>query len=397
MTDRLKMLMIAGMAFSLGAVSIALLTAGLGMRMPPTLGQTPGTTATGLSYADAVARAAPAVMRVFGQQRGSTGGSLGGGSLGSGGPGRTPDAQPDTAGPPGLSRGSAVLVSDDGLLVTSGHLVAAADAIGVQVPDRRILTAELLGIDAPTDLAVLRLHEPVGPAIALGEPEALRPGDVVLAIGNPFGLDQTASLGIVSALGRSDLGLTQIEGFIQTDAAINPGNSGGALIDTRGRLVGINTAIMSDSGYSEGVAFAIPADRVMQVVAAIAATGKVARGWIGIGARTLDTALVERFGVRAPRGAFITRVLPNSPAAAAGLRAGDVIVSAGGGTIDSAEALRRAVDTAATGGELQLSLWRGSERLTTRVRTQQPPHLPAGDGAGRVATRGCPTANSEGC
>ena len=372
MTHGLKILAAAAGGFGAGAMAVAAVLV-LARSDAPSLQAAPVPATASLSYADAVARAAPSVLRVFGQRYGA--------------PGEAPPP-PGTGNTPGLSRGSAVLVSDDGLLVTSGHLVAGTDAIGVQVPDRRILDAELLGIDAPTDLAVLRIDEPTGPAISVGEPAALRPGDVVLAIGNPFGLDQTVSFGIVSALGRSELGLTEIEGFIQTDAAINPGNSGGALIDTRGQLVGINTAIMSDSGYSEGVAFAIPADRVMRVVAAIAQGGNVDRGWIGIGARTLDPGLAQRFGVRAPRGVFVSRVLPDSPAAAAGLRTGDVIVAAGGEPVTTSPVLREAVIAAGAGGSLELSIWRGSEQLTAELRTGlRPPTEPAA--AEQVANRGC--------
>ncbi len=370
MTDRLKILVAAALGFGLGALAIGLSIAVRGW---------PGTTApaqlrapasaqqAGASYADAVARAAPSVLRLFGARKGRLPSTVE--------PRTTP---PATSEPPaGLSRGSAVVVSDDGLLVTSGHLVAGADAIGVQVPEQGIVAAELLGIDTATDLAVLRLPEPAGTAIALGDPGRLRPGDVVLAIGNPFGLDQTASLGIVSATGRSHLGLTEIEDFIQTDAAINPGNSGGALIDSSGRLVGINTAIMSDSGVSEGVAFAVPADRVMRVVAQIAAKGTVERGWIGIGARTLDATLAQRFGVRAPGGVFVTRVLEGSPAGAAGLRVGDVIVKAGAEPVASSPALREAVIDTGAEGAILLEIWRGSERLTTRVETRLRPRAGA--------------------
>jgi S1-C subfamily serine protease len=378
MAHRLKILAAAatGLAAGAGAVAGALMLIG-----------TPGPAASPppprpVSYADAVARAAPSVLRIFGQRYSALG---------------EPEPHPSPTQTPGLSRGSAVVVSDDGLLVTSAHLVAETDAIGVQVPDRRILEAELLGVDTPTDLAVLHLAEAAGPAIDIGEPGRLRPGDVVLAIGNPFGLDQTVSFGIVSGVGRSHLGLTEIEGFIQTDAAINPGNSGGALIDTRGRLVGINTAIMSDSGYSEGVAFAIPADRVMRVVAEIVAHGGVERGWIGIGARTLDGPLAERFGVRAPQGVFVSRVLPDSPAAAAGLRAGDVIVAANGQPVTSSPALREAVLAAGAGGALKLSLWRGSEQLTARLETKPRPARQLEDTLDRVATRSCRSSEDDDC
>ncbi|MCG6943386.1 MAG: trypsin-like peptidase domain-containing protein [Thiohalocapsa sp.] len=392
MTDRLKMLVAGALGFGLGATAVLMATAVSGRLDGAARAPAPPGPAATASYAEAVARAAPSVLRVFAQHRVPAPSAAEEDA--------PPSAKPATPqAPPGLSRGSAVVVSDDGLLVTSAHLVAGADAIGTQVPDTGIVTAELLGIDMATDIAVLRLAKPAGPAIGLGDPARLRPGDVVLAIGNPFGLDQTVSLGIVSATGRTHLGLTEIEDFIQTDAAINPGNSGGALIDTSGRLVGINTAIMSDSGYSEGVAFAVPADRVMHVVSEIAATGTVVRGWIGIGARTLDATLAQRFGVRAPGGVFVTRVLEGSPAAAAGLRVGDVIVKAGGQPVASSPALREAVTAAGAGGEILLDVWRGSERLSARVHTRLRPgtHSTQSATPASAVVEGCDAAAAAGC
>jgi serine protease DegS len=386
MMYRLKLLATAGLGFGAGAFAVLLaLDPGLlPDRITPgrvgAVADAPGAVA---SYADAVTRAAPAVLRVFGRREGAT---------------STPSpAAAQRHQSAGLSRGSAVVVSDDGLLVTNGHIVAGADAIGVEVPGQGIQDASLLGIDAATDLAVLRLAVPVGPAVSIGEPDQLRPGDVVLAIGNPFGLEQTVSLGVISATGRMHLGLTEIEDFIQTDAAINPGNSGGALIDSKGRLVGINTAIMSDSGRSEGVAFAIPADRVLHVVHEIATNGSVARGWIGIGARTLDATLAQRFGVRAPQGVFVTRVLEDSPAAAADLRVGDVVVGVAGRRVSSSPALREAVISAGADGQIELDLWRGSERLRTLVHTRlRPSAVHAAATGNALAAQGC-ARRPDGC
>ncbi|WP_058554254.1 S1C family serine protease [Thiohalocapsa sp. ML1] len=385
MTDRLKTIAALSAAFGLGfgagalCVAFALVLGAGGLGGAPPVAEH---LAAPASYADAVARAAPSVVRVFGQRLG---------------PAATPLPQPGAT--PGLSRGSAVVVSDDGLLVTNGHIVIGADAIGVEAPGHGIQAAELLGVDAATDLAVLRITEPVGPAIAVGEPERLRPGDVVLAIGNPFGLDQTVSQGIVSATGRDDLGLTEIEDFIQTDAPVNPGNSGGALIDTRGLLVGINTAIMSDSGRSEGVAFAIPSDRAMEVVREIAAHGNVTRGWIGIGARTLDATLAQRFGLRTREGVLVTRVLEESPAATADLRAGDVIVKIGDEAVPSSPALRKRISAAGDGTELAIELMRGSERLTTRITTglRPAPSVTAPSPAAVAARPGCTGPDGDGC
>ncbi len=365
MSRPLTMLMTGGLGFAAGAAAVVFVLSLSEPAAGPTSRSAP-TPAQPASFADAVERAAPSVLRIFGRRTAAEAVPAP----------PAPSAfnrAPPVKAPPGLDRGSAVVVSADGLLVTSAHLVAAADAIGVEVPEQGIVDAALVGIDPATDLAVLRLDAPRPPAIDIGHPNRLRVGDVVLAIGNPFGLERTVSLGIVSALGRTRLGLTDIEDFIQTDAAINPGNSGGALIDATGRLVGINTAIMSDSGYSEGVAFVVPADRVMRVVEAIAREGHVARGWIGIGARTLDAELARRFGVRAPAGAFVTRVIQDSPAAAADIRAGDVIVKADEHPIASSPTLREAIIAAGSGREIPLELWRGSERLSTRVRTSLRP------------------------
>jgi S1-C subfamily serine protease len=386
MTDRLKTIAALSAAFGLGfgagalCVAFALVLGAGGLGGAPPVAEH---LAAPASYADAVARAAPSVVRVFGQRLGPAV--------------ATPLPQPGAT--PGLSRGSAVVVSDDGLLVTNGHIVIGADAIGVEAPGHGIQAAELLGVDAATDLAVLRIKEPVGPAIAVGEPERLRPGDVVLAIGNPFGLDQTVSQGIVSATGRDDLGLTEIEDFIQTDAPVNPGNSGGALIDSHGLLVGINTAIMSASGRSEGVAFAIPSDRAMEVVREIAAHGNVTRGWIGIGARTLDATLAQRYGLRTSEGVLVTRVLEESPAATADLRAGDVIVKIGDEAVPSSPALRKRISAAGDGTELAIELMRGSERLTTRLTTRlrPEPSVPAPSPAAVAARPGCTGPGGDGC
>ncbi len=273
-----------------------------------------------------------------------------------------------------VSLGSGVLVSSDGLLLTNRHVILGASSIHAELADGRVLDVELLGVDAETDLAVLKATAADLPTIAVGDSDALRTGDVVLAIGNPFGLGQTVSLGIVSATGRGHLGLTGIEHFIQTDAAINPGNSGGPLIDADGRLVGINTAILSESGLSEGVGFAIPADMAMRVVQDIATTGSVERGWLGIAGRSLTPQLATRFGLRAPHGVLVTSVGEDSPAARAGLRAGDVVTSANGQLLRSSYELLDAVSQAGPAAEIKLQVWRGSKRLDTlAVTAERPP------------------------
>ncbi|MGB5834507.1 MAG: trypsin-like peptidase domain-containing protein, partial [Thiohalocapsa sp.] len=268
------------------------------------------------SYANAVNRAAPAVVTIYGNHpvvrelpRGVR-------------PGQSPApfwAQGEH-GRGQTSLGSGVLVSDQGLLVTNRHVIEGATSVRAELPGGQALSVELLGVDTETDLAVFQAVDANLPVLEIGDPAALRVGDVVLAIGNPFGIGQTVSMGIVSATGRANLGLTGIENFIQTDAAINPGNSGGPLVDATGRLVGINTAILSESGLSEGVGFAIPANVVMRVALDIAASGGVERGWLGIAGRSLTPSLAERFGLRAPNGVLVTSVRQDGPAATAGLR-----------------------------------------------------------------------------
>jgi S1-C subfamily serine protease len=375
MRSTIHVIGIAALGFAAGAATMLLLGEGrpFGHQAQPPATHSPA--APPSSFADAVGRAAPAVVNVYGIRR-------------IGGSERQPPAtdQGQTAEPRhGLtSLGSGVLVSADGLLVTSAHIVDGADAIRAELSSGRVLDVQLLGIDAETDLAVLRSADPELPAVPLADPAALRAGDVVLAIGNPFGIGQTVSLGIVSAIGRTYLGLTDIENFIQTDAAINPGNSGGALLDARGRLVGINTAILSKSGLSEGVGFAIPIDMVMRVVDQIARAGIVERGWIGIAGRSLTPDLATRFGLRVRQGVLITRVGDGSPAARAGLRTGDVVTGANGRPLHSSHELREAVTNAGPAASLALELWRGSERLETSVATAERP--PVGILPGRTAT-----------
>jgi serine protease DegS len=198
-------------------------------------------------------------------------------------------------------------------------------------------------------------------------------GDVVLAIGNPYGIGQTVTMGIVSGTGRSELGITSIENFIQTDASINPGNSGGALINARGELVGINTAIFSQSGGSEGVGFAIPIDLARDVMEQVVAKGRVARGWIGIVGRGVTPQLAESFGLRAPGGVLVTSTLEDSPAERAGLRPGDVISRVEGQEVRSTHEVLEAIAQAGPGSNIGLEVWRGSDRRETRITTIERP------------------------
>lgn len=225
------------------------------------------------------------------------------------------------------SLGSGVIVSDQGLILTNNHVISSADAIEVALADGRKLPAEVVGTDPESDLALLKIEATNLPSITFAKTDELDVGDIVLAIGNPFGVGQTITQGIVSALGRNHLGINTYENFIQTDASINPGNSGGALIDISGNLVGINSAIYSRNGGSMGIGFAIPISIAKQVMEQIAVAGVVTRGWVGVEAQNLNTELAESFGLSSINGALIAGVISNSPAERAGLRAGDVLVA----------------------------------------------------------------------
>lgn len=231
----------------------------------------------------------------------------------------------DQGNEPQVGLGSGVIVSASGYILTNNHVVESADEIEVILNDSRHALAKVIGTDPDTDLAVLKIELDKLPIIVLGNSDALQVGDQVLAIGNPFGVGQTVTGGIVSALGRNQLGINTFENFIQTDAAINPGNSGGALVDTNGNLLGINTAIYSRSGGSMGIGFAIPVSTAKLVMEGIVKDGQVTRGWIGVEPNELSPELAETFGVTAQEGVIITGVLQNGPAAQAGIRPGDVI------------------------------------------------------------------------
>ena len=224
------------------------------------------------------------------------------------------------------SLGSAVLMSKEGYLLTNNHVTSGADQIIVALKDGRETLARVIGSDPETDLAVLKIDLPNLPAITLGRSDSIRIGDVVLAIGNPFGVGQTVTMGIISATGRNQLGLNTYEDFIQTDAAINPGNSGGALVDAQGNLLGINTAIFSRSGGSQGIGFAIPVKLALDVMRSIVEHGQVVRGWLGLEVQALTPELAESFGLLNRPGILVAGVYRDGPAAKAGLQPGDVIL-----------------------------------------------------------------------
>jgi Do/DeqQ family serine protease len=263
--------------------------------------------------------------------------------------------------------GSGVIVSTDGYILTNHHVIEGADNIEVTLNDQRTARARLVGTDPETDLAVLRIEMGQLPAIVMGNSDELEIGDQVLAIGNPFGVGQTVTSGIVSALGRTQLGINVFENFIQTDAAINPGNSGGALVDTQGHLLGINTAIYSRSGGSLGIGFAIPVSTARQVLEAIVRDGRVTRGWIGVEPQELNPELVQAFNVKAQEGVIITGVLQNGPAAQAGLKPGDVITSVAGRPVKNVSELLSAVAALKPGEAARLGLERREGRVDLSI------------------------------
>ena len=277
---------------------------------------------------------------------------------------------------PQVGLGSGVIVSADGYILTNNHVVEGADEIEVTLNDSRHARAKVVGTDPDTDLAVLKVELDKLPVITLGNSDALQVGDQVLAIGNPFGVGQTVTSGIVSALGRNQLGINTFENFIQTDAAINPGNSGGALIDINGNLEGINTAIYSRSGGSMGIGFAIPVSTAKQVLEDIVRDGKVTRGWIGVEPSDLSPELAETFGVKADKGVIITGVLQNGPAARAGIRPGDVITGVGEKKTDNVQELLTAVAGLKPGSTARFALQRGSDKMELDVTSGLRPRTP---------------------
>ncbi|MGZ5897818.1 MAG: DegQ family serine endoprotease [Xanthobacteraceae bacterium] len=277
------------------------------------------------------------------------------------------------------SLGSGVIVDAGGMVVTNYHVIEGASEIKVSLADKREFEAEIVLKDARSDLAVLRLVDSKEkfPAIELGDSDALQVGDVVLAIGNPFGVGQTVTHGIVSALARTQIGITDYQFFIQTDAAINPGNSGGALVDLSGRLIGVNTAIFSRSGGSQGIGFAVPVNMVRVVVAsAKAGGGTVQRPWLGAKLQAMTPEIAENLGLKRPVGALVASLVSNSPASRAGLRAGDVIVSIDAQAVDDPNAFDYRFATRPLGGQVQLGLIRGGKDVKVTIALQAAPDTP---------------------
>lgn len=265
------------------------------------------------------------------------------------------------------SLGSGVIVSPDGIVLTNNHVIEGADQVQVILSDGRRFDARLLGTDPATDVAVLKVDGADLPAVPMGNSDRVRIGQLVLAFGNPFGIGQTVTMGIISATGRSEIGLVDYENFIQTDAAINPGNSGGALVDTYGRLIGINTAIFSRSGGYQGIGFAVPITIAQGVMNSILTTGKIQRGSLGMSFQDIDEALATAFGLSDNKGALVNEVNTDGPAEAAGLRHGDVVVEFDGKPINDALDLRRMIALMPVGNKVEVSFIRGGERRTVTV------------------------------
>jgi Do/DeqQ family serine protease len=286
------------------------------------------------------------------------------------------------------SLGSGVIVdAARGLVLTNNHVIANADQISVRLTDGRQFAAKLVGTDPETDVAVIRINATGLVALPIADSDRLRVGDFAVAIGNPFGLGQTVTSGIISALARSGLGITGYEDLIQTDASINPGNSGGALVNLRGELIGINTAIYSQSGGNIGIGFAIPMNMAHQVMEQLVKFGEVNRGFLGAEMQDLDPDLAAAFGIKGHQGAILVNILADSPAAKAGLKPGDVVTEMNGKRVRNATDLHNQIGLLRVGDDLTLKVLRDGKALSvrTQIAKRQDPGGPAASGNPRRA------------
>jgi len=328
------------------------------------------------SYHEAVKRSMPAVVNIFTSKASAKPKTRKGANPNSADPlfnfffgGQPPEEEPSS------SLGSGVLVSPEGLILTNHHVISDADSIDVALSDGRKIKAQVIGSDPETDIAVLKIEAKQLPTpITLGKVESVHVGDVVLAIGNPFGVGQTVTSGIVSALGRDHVGINTFENFIQTDAAINPGNSGGALIDTRGNLIGINTAIYSNNGGSMGIGFAIPINLAKQVMESILTNGSVSRGWIGVEPQNLSKELSESLGLpENTEGVLLSGVLEGGPAARAGVKPGDVLIAVNEKPIKDVRSLLNQISQISPGNDAKLSILRKGKEMALTAQTGKRP------------------------
>ena len=328
------------------------------------------------SYHEAVKRSMPAVVNIFTSKASAI-------------PKTRKGANPNSSDPlfkfffgdqppeegPSSSLGSGVLVSPEGYILTNHHVISDADEIDIALSDGRKVKGKVIGSDPETDIAVLKIEAKKLPTpITLGTVESVHVGDVVLAIGNPFGVGQTVTSGIVSALGRDHVGINTFENFIQTDAAINPGNSGGALIDTRGNLIGINTAIYSNNGGSMGIGFAIPINLAKQIMESILANGSVTRGWVGVEPQNLSKELSESLGLPGnTTGVLISGVLEGGRAARGGIKPGDVLVAVNGNSIQDVRGLLNGIAQISPGNQAKLTVLRKGKEMELTVQTGTRP------------------------
>jgi serine protease DegQ len=330
----------------------------------------PGRAVSGDSFAPAAQKVIPAVVNIFTQQkirnpahpalqdpvfRYFFGDRL--------------DARPREA----SNLGSGVVVSPNGYILTNHHVVEAADEIQVALADGKTLPARVVGTDPETDLAVLKIDAGTLPTITFAQADSLQVGDWVLAVGNPFGVGQTVTAGIVSALGRTHLGINTFENFIQTDAAINPGNSGGALVDAAGHLVGVNSAIYSRTGGSQGIGFAIPVSIARQVMEQIVKSGSVTRGWVGVEIQDLTPELAESFNLKTAQGALIAGVLKGGPADAGGVRPGDILLAVNGKPVSDSASLLNLIAALKPGEKTELTVERKQQMLKISIAVGRRP------------------------
>jgi serine protease Do len=271
------------------------------------------------------------------------------------------------------SLGSGVIVSEDGYIVTNNHVIEKAQEIKVLLGDKRDFKAKLIGADPKTDIAVIKIEAKGLPALSWGDANKMKVGEIVFAIGNPFGLNQTVTMGVISAVGRANVGIADYEDFIQTDAAINPGNSGGALLNARGELVGINTAIISRTGGYQGIGFAVPSSMARQVMDSLVKYNKVVRGWLGVSIQEVTSDLAEEFGVRNLKGALVSRVMKGSPADKAGIRQGDVILQFNGKDIEDTGHLRNMVSQTPITSKVKIRLLRQKKEIEVEVVVSELP------------------------
>ncbi|WDT78711.1 MAG: DegQ family serine endoprotease [Candidatus Manganitrophus sp.] len=290
-------------------------------------------------------------------------------------------------GPPRQRRsqglGSGVIVDPSGIIITNNHVVENADEVEVLLGDKREFKGKVIGNDPKSDLAIVKIDAENLPTVPWGDSDRLQVGEYVLAIGNPFGLGQTVTMGIVSAVGRTNLGIADYEDFIQTDAAINPGNSGGALVNRRGELVGINTAIFSRTGGYMGIGFAVPSEMAKSIKESLVRTGKVTRGWLGVSIQEVTPQLAKEFGLKESKGALVSDVLPDSPAEAAGIKRGDILLAIDGKEVESTAQLRKWVAGTAVGKKIRLTLFRDKKEKEIELSPgEQPQEVAQAGGEG---------------